>query len=104
LRNVDDAFLRRLHAQVGFPEPTLEERAALWKTVTPEELPLADDVDLAQLADDFALTGGEIRNALFHAAYSAYADGGRVTDEHLREGVQAEYEKTGRLMPTPESG
>jgi hypothetical protein len=101
LRNVDDAFLRRLHAQVSFPEPSFQERAALWRSVAPPELPLADDVDLDRLAEDFALTGGEIRNAVFHAAYRAFADGGRVTDRHLREGIKTEYEKTGRLVPTP---
>jgi ATPase family associated with various cellular activities (AAA) len=104
LRNVDDAFLRRLHAQVSFPEPSLQERTVLWRSVTPPELPLADDVDLDRLSEDFALTGGEIRNAVFHAAYRAYADGGRVTDEHLREGVKTEYEKTGRLVPPPGHG
>lgn len=101
LRNVDEAFLRRLHAVIPFPEPSFQERCALWRTLSPPELPLAEDVDLERLAEDYALTGGEIRNAVFHAAYRAYADGGRVTDAYLREGVRAEYEKAGRLVPAP---
>lgn len=101
LRNVDDAFLRRLHAVVPFPEPSFQERCELWRTLSPSELPLADDVDLERLAEDYALTGGEIRNVVFHAAYCAFADGGCVTDAYLREGVRAEYEKAGRLVPSP---
>jgi hypothetical protein len=99
LRNVDEAFRRRLHAVIAFPEPTAPERGELWRTLAPAELPLADDVDLGRFADDYALTGGEIRNAVFDAAYRAYADGRRVTAEHLRGGVRAEYEKSGRLLP-----
>jgi hypothetical protein len=99
LRNIDEAFLRRLHSVIAFPGPTVHERGRLWRTLAPPELPLADDVDFETLAEDYALTGGEIRNAVFDAAYRAYADGGRVTVEHLRGGVRAEYEKSGRLLP-----
>jgi SpoVK/Ycf46/Vps4 family AAA+-type ATPase len=96
--NVDQAFMRRLHAHVAFPEPGPDERVALWRAVTPPELPLAPDVDFEALGEQFELTGGEIRNAVFDAAFRACADGGVVTDALLRAGVRAEYEKNGRLF------
>jgi hypothetical protein len=99
LRNIDEAFLRRIHVQVQFPAPEPAERVQLWRSMLPSPLPLADDVDFDDLADSFALTGGEIRNAAFHAAFRAAADGGTVTDAFLREGVRGEYEKSGRLFP-----
>lgn len=99
LQNLDEAFQRRIHVQVAFPEPGRLQREAIWEKVLPPDLPLADDVDLRELAERFPVTGGEIRNAAFHAAFQAAADGGRVTCEHLVAGVRAEYEKAGRLPP-----
>ena len=99
LRNVDVAFLRRIHAHVAFPLPDAEAREALWRSALPPQVPVAGDLDLPALAEAFALTGAEIRNAAFHAAHRAAADGGVVLGAHLREGVRAEYEKTGRMFP-----
>jgi ATPase family associated with various cellular activities (AAA)/Winged helix domain, variant len=99
LRNVDEAFLRRIHLQVPFRAPEGRERGALWRTVLPPGLPLSEDVDLESLAESFDLTGGEIRNAAFHAAYRAAADGGVVTPALLEEGIRGEYEKGGRRFP-----
>ena len=48
------------------------------------------------------MSGGEIRNAVFHAAFEASADGRRVTAAHLLAGVRSEYEKSGRLLPDGE--
>jgi hypothetical protein len=103
VRNIDDAFLRRIHSQVTFASPELEERTELWRRLMPPEVPLGTDVDVESLADEYQLTGAEIRNAVFHAAFRASADGGVVCDEHLRDGVRAEYEKNGRLFPAAEA-
>jgi hypothetical protein len=99
LRNVDEAFQRRIHLQVQFFAPEPAERTRLWRAVLPPPLPLADDVDLDELAESFVLTGGEIRNAAFHAAFRAAADGGVVTGAFLRDGIRGEYEKGGRMYP-----
>ena len=97
-RNIDDAFTRRIHAEVAFPKPTERERSALWSKVIPPELPLDPAVELRELARAYELTGAEIRNAVFHAAHRARADGGVVLAEHLREGIRVEYEKSGRMF------
>jgi ATPase family associated with various cellular activities (AAA)/Winged helix domain, variant len=103
VRNIDDAFLRRIHSQVAFASPELEERTELWRRLVPPEVPLGKDVDVESLADEYQLSGAEIRNAVFHAAFRASADGGVVCAEHLRDGVRAEYEKNGRLFPAAEA-
>jgi ATPase family associated with various cellular activities (AAA) len=100
VRNIDEGFLRRIHSQVAFAAPELEERIELWRRLIPPDVPLGEDVDVESLADDYALTGAEIRNAVFHAAFTACANGGIVADGHLRDGVRAEYEKNGRMFPT----
>ncbi len=99
LRNIDTAFLRRLHALVPFAEPTLDERGELWRRAFPPALPVARDLDLDDVAHEFAITGGEIRNAVLDAAARAAADGGTVTSTHLLASIRGEYEKNGRMFP-----
>jgi ATPase family associated with various cellular activities (AAA) len=100
LRNVDEAFLRRIHVHVPFRAPDRRERAELWRAVLPPAVPLDAEVDLELVAEEFDLTGGEIRNAAFHAAFRAAADGGVLTAAHLHEGIRGEYEKGGRMFPS----
>ena len=101
VRNVDEAFLRRVHVQLEFTEPGESERAAIWHAVRPRQLPLADDVDLDELAARFPMTGAEIRNAMFDAAYRARAEGVEVGATQLGAAIRAEHEKSGRIFPVP---
>lgn len=97
--NVDPAFQRRIHVMVEFPEPGPVERERLWAAVAPERLPVAEGVDLSQLARRYPLTGAQIREATLDAAYLAAANGRVVTEEHLTAGIRRQYEKAGRSIP-----
>lgn len=99
LANIDEAFQRRIHVMVEFPEPGPSERTRLWRSVLPDELPLDDAVDLDGLAQRFPLSGAQIRDAGLEAAYLAAADGRVVTQEYLLAGVQRQFEKAGRTAP-----
>lgn len=98
LSNIDDAFQRRIHVMVEFPEPGPGERVRLWHSVLPPELPMAGDVDLDLLAQRFPLSGAQIRDAGLDAAYLAAADGRVVTQEYLINGVHRQFEKAGRAV------
>ena len=63
----------------------------------PEAAPLAPDVNLAFLAHQFELTGGQIRNCALAAAFLAAAGDGVITSEHLVLAVGRELLKEGRL-------
>jgi SpoVK/Ycf46/Vps4 family AAA+-type ATPase len=95
--NMDDAFLRRLDVVVDFPLPTVEDRKRLWRHMLPDEAPVADDVDVDELAKLFELTGGSIRNCTVTAAFLSAADGGSITMAHVVQAVALEYRKNGRL-------
>jgi hypothetical protein len=99
LANIDEAFQRRIDVVISFPEPTLSERLALWRSVVPPELPLDATIDLAGLAERFELTGAQIRDATLEAAYLAADDGRVVTSTHLEAGIRRQYAKTGRMLP-----
>jgi AAA+ superfamily predicted ATPase len=97
-KNVDTAFLRRLHSAVDFPRPKEDERLRIWQRVFPSDAPLAADVDRAALARRYDLSGGNIRNVALSAAYLAAADSSMITMQHLLLAVRREYQKSGRLM------
>jgi hypothetical protein len=56
-KNLDDAFVRRLHVAIDFPFPEEPDRRRIWHKVFPAAAPLADDVDLDFLAKQFKLAG-----------------------------------------------
>jgi len=97
-KNMDDAFVRRLHATIDFPLPGEADRRRIWEGIWPEETPRTDDVDLALLARRYELAGGNIRNIALGAAFLAAADGGAVGMRHLLHATRREYQKMGKVM------
>ena len=100
--NIDEAFTRRLDHIVDFPEPNAELREAIWRGMFPSEAPLADDLDLAALAERFDLSGGNIRNAALAAAFAAASEGVPIGMSHVLHGVGRELQKLGRPLPPRE--
>jgi AAA+ superfamily predicted ATPase len=96
-KNMDEAFVRRMHFTVEFPYPDAEDRQRIWAIVFPGEAPLKADVDLDLLADRYRLTGGNIRNIALTAAFLAARDGGVIGMQHLLWATRREYQKMGRL-------
>jgi hypothetical protein len=98
-QNVDPAFIRRLEFVIELEEPARPEREALWRCHLPSEAPVADDVDVTELAARYPLVGGLIRNAAVAAGFLAAADGGVIRRSHLDRSLRREYEKSGRPFP-----
>jgi SpoVK/Ycf46/Vps4 family AAA+-type ATPase len=73
----DPAFERRIRTHVLFEMPGIEERAQIWPLqIHPKKTPLGADVDFRQLAERYALSGGDIKNAVIKAAAAAAAEPG----------------------------
>jgi SpoVK/Ycf46/Vps4 family AAA+-type ATPase len=102
-RNVDDAFLRRIHTRVEFILPAVSERRAIWERNLPPGAPVKD-VDATWLAQRFELSGAAIRNAAVQAAFLAAAANGPITMECAVLGVARELRKSGRLLKPDEFG
>ncbi|MBX3607172.1 MAG: ATP-binding protein [Piscinibacter sp.] len=104
-RQLDAAFLRRIHVVVEFPRPDAAGRAALWQRLLPPRAPRTPDVDPALLAGAATLTGGQIRNAALHAAYLAAGAGpAPIGLVHVAAGVWRELSKDGREVARSELG
>jgi len=78
---LDFALTRRISIKMEFLEPDVEMRKKLWKILTPEGLPLSSDIDFNELAKNYELTGGEIKNAIMNAARSALLKDEPVVDQ-----------------------
>ena len=70
---LDQAFERRLAFRVQFDRPDATAREQIWRKMLVEPIPLAPDIAFAALADTYAITGGQIKNAVLRAAFSAAA-------------------------------
>jgi SpoVK/Ycf46/Vps4 family AAA+-type ATPase len=87
--NFDPAFERRIRTHVLFEMPGLEERTQIWQLqIHPTKTPLATDVDFRKLAEQYAVSGGDIKNAVIKAAAAAAAEPGpdlgkRIAQRHF---------------------
>ena len=97
-QNLDEAFTRRLDFMIDFPFPDPEYRRLIWSAHFPASAPLAQDIDLDTVAERYNLAGGNIRNAALASAYLAAADGGVITNAHIRNAIRREHQKMGRLL------
>ncbi|GAA3812880.1 ATP-binding protein [Sphaerisporangium flaviroseum] len=98
-KNMDDAFVRRLHFTVDFPVPDAGDRLRIWTRIWPERAPLDPGLDLERLAGEIDLPGGNIRDIAVAAAFLAAADGGTIAMTHVRRAVSREYQKMGKILP-----
>jgi hypothetical protein len=108
--NLDPAFARRLHFIISFPDPDEATRRRLWERHLAEVglVDPADPIDLDLLARSVEVAGGDIRNIVLSAAYSAVAERARGTGtvvdamvgmRHLSDALRREFIKLGRRPP-----
>ena len=103
-KNMDEAFVRRLHFTVEFPFPNEEDRLRIWEAVWPETMPRKTALDLGFLAKRFQVTGGNIRNIALAAAFLAADDNGVVGMQHIIRATQRDYQKMGKLVSESDFG
>ncbi|MGI5154078.1 ATP-binding protein [Microbispora sp. CA-102843] len=104
LKNMDEAFVRRLHVTVEFPVPGVADRRRIWEQIWPAAMPRDLDLDLDFLARRVEVAGGSIRNIALAGAFLAAADGGMVTMAHLLHATRREYQKMGKVLTAGELG
>ncbi len=96
LKNIDDAFKRRIHFSVDFPFPDEIYRLKIWQKIFPPQTPKSEDVDFEFLARKFKLSGGNIKNIALNAAFLAAEDSPRVEMAHAVWATRRELQKMGR--------
>lgn len=97
-KNMDDAFVRRMHYNIEFPFPGESNRHRIWQGVWPDSTPVSPDLDLEFMAKHFELSGGNIKNVALAAAFRAANEAGVIQMDHLISATQSEYEKMGKVI------
>ena len=103
-KNMDEAFVRRMHFTVDFPFPDENSRLRIWQHIFPGETPLAKGIDFEYFSKSFNISGGNIKNIALAAAFYAADDGMAVTMEHMVQGCKREFQKMGKLCLKSEFG
>ncbi len=81
---IDTAFERRIRFKVSFPKPGSKAREAIWRVNIPDGAPVSDDVDFAELGEEYEFTGGQIQSVILRAAFTAASRGMSLNRELLR--------------------
>ena len=89
---LDPALDRRVLLRIALEVPPPSLRELIWKRHLPADVPLADDVQLGQLAKRYDFSGGYIKNAVLLAVSRALARGGdrRLTQSDLDLAAQTQ--------------
>jgi hypothetical protein len=108
-KNLDDAFVRRMHFIIEFPFPEEEDRFEIWRRVFPAQVPLAENVDLRFMARQFKIAGGNIKNIALTAAFLAAGENQPyispvVEMAHLIRATRREFQKMGKLCTPTDFG
>ncbi len=95
---IDDAFKRRLRFRIDFPFPAPKDREELWRRMMPPLAKLERDIRYEELAFDYELSGGHIKNAALRAAFVAAERDDIIKHDDLRAAAAQECKEIGRLV------
>ncbi|HEY4056126.1 MAG TPA: AAA family ATPase [Kofleriaceae bacterium] len=97
-QGIDDAFKRRVRFTVQFELPDAPERAELWKSMFPPQVPLDEKIRWDQLGARYEMSGGYIKKAAVRAALRAAEQRRPVAFGDLVEAADHEYREMGRII------
>ena len=102
--NFDAAFVRRLSYVIHLEKPDAQTRLNLWKTILPDTVELAADIDFKFFANNFDLSGSEIKGILYSAMYMAEAASKPLGNGEIARAIQLRPEKHNSLNMAVELG
>ena len=100
---IDEAFARRLSLRVSFPKPSKIERARLWAAMLKNEKLPREKINCRELAEEFEISGGYIRNAILRGAFIAASNNEKITQDTLYTAARIEMKSMGMLVSSTNS-
>lgn len=104
VNNIDQAFKRRIKFMVKFSFPTADERLQLWQSILPRQARCDEVLDFEFLANQFELSGSQIKEILNNAAFMAASDYKGITNQYLVEAIKLNYAKYGQILTDKDFG
>src|SRR5215470_17025050 len=95
--SLDEALQRRLSLHLHMDIPEADERERLWVSFMPAKAPVTE-INFRELAEEFELSGGYIKNAAVRAAFLAASSNGKIDMTILRRAAALELEDMGRVV------
>lgn len=95
---MDDAFKRRIRRMIQFRLPDCTVRKALWKLAFPPKAPLGRNMNFDFWAEQFELSGSEIKEAAMQGAFLAAGQGSEIKKMHIEEALKVCLAKYGRIL------
>ncbi len=102
--NFDSAFLRRITYVVKLQKPDVETRLSLWRSILPKSVEVDPKVDFEFFAENFDLSGSNIKAVLYSAMYMAAAEGRPVDNGDIVRAIRLRSEKIGSMNDPGEFG
>ncbi len=97
--NIDEAFSRRFQTIVNFPRPGKKQRQRLWENLFQNDFELESSIQIADLADKYDLSGGEMINVLRYCSLEAAKRGKKeILLNDIVSGVKREYVKLNKTI------
>ena len=94
----DKAFIRRITYAVRMDKPDAQKRLRLFEKILPDNTPREKDLNLKYFADNFELSGSEIKEVLYSAAFIAASEGEPFSNRHLSQAIRYQQEKAGNVL------
>lgn len=100
----DKAFVRRITYAVHLERPDAARRLELFEKILPDKTPRDKDLNLKYFADTFDLSGSEIKEVLYSAAFIAAREGADLGNRHISEAIRYQQEKIGKVFQGADFG
>lgn len=104
MQNIDEAFKRRMKYIIEFPFPNKDSRILIWKNVFPSSDNLSKDIDFEFLANNFELSGSNIKNVAVQSAFYAISENKKISMRHLLKAIKEEFAKSGKILTKNDLG
>lgn len=97
--NIDTAFIRRFNSIIHFPLPDATYRKLLWSKAEPDSMPYDKEIDFAEIANKYELTGASIMNVVHFASLKALSEKRKtISYSDITEGVRKELQKEDKFI------
>ncbi|MDO4260621.1 MAG: ATP-binding protein [Eubacteriales bacterium] len=104
LQNFDNAFRRRFKFIIEFPFPDPESRRSIWAQVFPDAVELEEPIDVDWLAEEYKLSGSQIKNIALAASFLAAGERTGLAMRHVLTALKREQLKDGKQMIASDFG
>ena len=89
---------------INFVFPTADVRLTLWKKILPTAARIDEPIDFEFFAENFELSGSNIKEILTNAAFMAASEGGGIRNSHIIEAVKLNFSKYGKTLNDSDFG